>query len=131
MCECGCGELRPLAKIRGDGGWHFIEVYPGCTNCGDVSWALGATWVADDDEMLADGWLLRDTPTVEYDRHGQWGRPLLNAAILKRLFVEDGGGEDDDFSDAFSEFMDQGGLIRAQSESLRAALATEGGSDDA
>ena len=51
MCECGCGELRPIAKIRGEGGWHFLEIYPGCTNCRETSWGLGVTWLVDDDDV--------------------------------------------------------------------------------
>jgi hypothetical protein len=120
MCECGCGELRPIAKIRGDGGWHFLEVYPGCTNGCGTSWGLGATWLADDDDFLrGDSWLLTDTPTVEYNQYSQWAMPILDTAKLVALFRQDEGAEMEDPedydapADALHDFINGGGLIRA------------------
>jgi hypothetical protein len=122
MCECGCGELRPIAKIRGDGGWHFLEVYPGCNNGCGTSWGLGATWIADVDDMLRDGWLLKDAPTIEYDQYGQWGTPILDTAKLVEAFRQEMGDveptdEYDHPADALHDFVERGGLRAIHSAS--------------
>ena len=129
MCECGCGELRPIAKIRGDGGWHFLEIYPGCTNGCGTSWGLSATWIADNDDWLrGDPFLLRDTPTVEYSDYGQWGMPILDTTKLVEHFRANEGAEGllgDDYyesaADALADYIATGGLIRVHDDSVRAA----------
>jgi len=115
MCECGCGELHPIAKIRGDGGWHFLEVYPGCTNGCGTSWGLGSTWIADDDDML-DEWLLNRTPTVEYSKYGQWGVPILDTGKLYELFGKEAG--DEESVEELRDFVERGGLIRTHDKSV-------------
>jgi hypothetical protein len=34
MCECGCGDMRPLGKFPAPKrGWYVLEIYPGCGDC--------------------------------------------------------------------------------------------------
>ena len=109
MCECGCGELHPIAKLpAGDGSWYLLEVYPGCQDCG-TSWGLGVTLIRETD----DEWEYhRSVPTAEFGPYGNWGTQILNTEILKKLFMES-TGDDDDLSEtnfAFSEFVSRDGL---------------------
>lgn len=114
MCECGCGELRPLVKFPApDGGWYFLEVYPGCRYC-TTTWAVGLSrcTAAEAGESF---WrfFVEETPDAEFHRD-VWAEPILDTRVLKRLFMEE-AGESDDLAEtpfALAEFIRQGGLIR-------------------
>lgn len=121
MCECGCGELNPIAKIAaGDGKWLMLEVYPGCRDCG-TSWQLTIQEFAEDDEWDAD--LVERTPTAELsETYRQWGVPILDTQILRKHFAQE-RGDDDEFSEtnfALEEFISRGGLIDVFHETRRA-----------
>ena len=116
MCECGCGEFRPLVKLRVAGGWVGIELYPGCENCG-TGWALGATFVRDGSEEAE--YLLDGTPDMVFDERGQWGLPILDLDVLRRLFAEyaeNGDDPDGEANYALSEFLSRGGLRQVYHE---------------
>jgi hypothetical protein len=122
MCECGCGELRAMAKLRAPGGgWYAIEVYPGCRDCG-TGWALGASKIAAGREE--EEYLLENVEEVVFDQYGTWGRPILDTDVLLDQFAKDVGGDDDlgEANFALQEFVDHGGLQAVFFETRRKEL---------
>jgi hypothetical protein len=103
------------------GQWYVVEVYPGCTDCG-TEWGLGISRTSEADDFWEDYY--GHVPVADFDdRFGQWGTRILDTLILKRLYGEE-TGDDDDLSEVrfpFEEFIDRGGLRRAFNETRRAA----------
>lgn len=111
MCECGCGEMRPIVKLPAPGGkWYMVEIYPGCRNCQNDFMAVAVYLVEEGDDFGT----IEDTPAAEF-HHDMWGAHILDHGVLQKAFMES-RGDNDDLSDAnfsLSEFLREGGLITA------------------
>lgn len=129
MCECGCGEFRPIVKLPAKGGWYALEVYPGCPDC-TTTWGVGVTFVkagSDEAEYLLDG-----VPDIAFDSRGMWGRPILDTALMREEFAKEAAHGDDDDSEAmyaFDQFVRRGGLRRVYYATAAARQPTEGRDD--
>lgn len=131
MCECGCGEFRPIVKMPAPDGWYAIEIYSGCEGCG-TDWTLtiahikpgGAGRVDRGDELT-----LEDTPEAVFDAHmSEWHQRILDTEILRKEFAKsvEGDDETDDMTAeeisvfSFDEFVNRGGLIDVFRKTLSA-----------
>lgn len=93
MCECGCGETRPLVKLPAPkGGWYALEVYPGCENCGNEFWGLTVTLIKKGDEF-AD--VVENVERITFNEYGQWNQVILDYGMLRKRFVAAGADEDE------------------------------------
>ena len=51
MGQCGCGDGFGHYKLRGEGGWYVIGLYPGCQDC-NTPMAVQVFFYPDGDRLL-------------------------------------------------------------------------------
>ena len=94
MCECGCGDLRPLVKLPApNGDTYALEVYPGCDNCHNEFWGISVTLLKKADPDTKD--IVRHVERIAFDKYGQWHKMILDYGALRKRFVEAGADEDE------------------------------------
>lgn len=126
MCECGCGEFRPIGKFRAGRYWYAIEFYPGCENCATELLGLSVRRFAVGDEDT--NWMLDGVPVIAFDAHGDWSRPMIDFAELRGGF-KNYGEEGSEAEDAFHEFLSRGEMRFAHSRTLATYSRAASGED--
>lgn len=134
MCECGCGDFRPVVKMPAPDGWYAIEVYPGCEYCG-ASWALTVAHIKAGATNRGDEMTLDETPEAVFDeRMGEWHQPILDANVLRAEFAKSVEADDEIDEDstaaeiatyAFDDWVNRGGLLDVFRKTLKAAASVE------
>lgn len=106
MCECGCGELRPLGTFPAPGtDLYVLEIYPGC---GDCKIGPGVTIHRMTQQEAREFGLSADDALKFHESPREFSVPMLDPAKLGERVKEELG------DDEYEEMMMGGNALSAE-----------------